>query len=108
MLAKDGKPFDIDILDELAEDEVEIIQFLRPNGKRRRMSCILNKELVKKTENMILSSEQLPTGKIAIYGRMVGQTDEKEYFQLADNGPGNNSPTNVLIKVINHVFETNK
>ena len=106
MLAKDGKEFDIDNIGKLQNDELEIIQFLRPDGKRRRMSAKLTKELVRKAKNMIISAEELTTGKVAIYGRMVGVPIEKEYLLLADNCESSNSPNNILEKVILHVAET--
>ena len=44
-IAKDGKPFDVDnIRNELHQDEIEVIQFLRPNGQRRRMAAPVGKE----------------------------------------------------------------
>jgi len=103
-IAKDGKKFDEDILDELAEDEVEIIQFLRPNGRRRRMSTRLDKEFANKAKDIILSAEELPTGQVALYGRKIGTATESEYMLIADNGLGNNSPNEVLKIIINHVF----
>ncbi len=106
MIAKDGKDFDIDNIGELQDDELEIIQFLRPDGKRRRMSTKLTKELVEKAKNMIISVEELMTGKVAIYGRIIGTPIEKEYMLLADNCGGSNSPNNVLEKVILHIAET--
>ena len=106
MLAKDGKEFDINNIGELQEDELEIIQFLRPDGKRRRMSAKLTKGLVEKAKNIIISAEELTTGKIAIYGRIIGIPIEEEYMLLADNCEGSNSPNNVLKRVIIHVAET--
>ena len=105
-MAKDGLEFDVDNLEKLSDDEVEIIQFLRPNGKRRRMTTKLGVELAKKANGIILSCEELTTGQVAIYGRKIGQPIESEYMLLASNGPGDNSPDNVLTKVINHVFTT--
>lgn len=99
-IAKDGLPFDIDTVGELQNGEVEIIQFLRPDGQRRRMSAFVGEDIAKIAENQILSAEQLVTGEIAIYSRLVGEPDEKEIVEIAENGPGENSPTNVLKKLI--------
>lgn len=107
MIAKDGKEFDENILGDLDSDELEIIQFLRPNGIRRRMSTKLTTELVNKAKNIIISAEELTTGKIAIYGRKIGEPVESEYLLLADNFEGDNSPNKILEKVINHVVERN-
>ena len=65
-IAKDGLPFDIDndVDGDFPSEEgyVELIQFLRPNGRRRRMIANVGIELAKKAENMILSCEELTTG----------------------------------------------
>lgn len=98
--AKDGKPFDIDTIGELGEDEVELIQFLRPNAKRRRMAATVGREFVTLAQNQILSCEDLGNGSIAIYSRGVSESEEDELTDIAVNGPGENSPTNVLIRVI--------
>jgi len=47
-IAKDGKPYDIEDVLVLTEDEVEVLQFLTPNGKRRRMAALVGKDYVKK------------------------------------------------------------
>lgn len=99
-IAKDGLPFDIDNVGELRKGEVEIIQFLRPDGKRRRMTAFVGEDGVKIAENQILSAEELTTGEIAIYSRLINEPEEKEIVEIATNGPGENSPTNVLKKVI--------
>lgn len=99
--AKDGKEYDIDNLpEEVGEDEVEIIQYLRPDGKRRRMIATVGKYLAEKAKDMIISSEELTTGKIAIYIRYFGELHEEERLQLADNGAGEKSPTHVLMRMI--------
>ena len=99
--AKDGKEYNVDNLPEdVKEDEVEIIQHLRPDGKRRRMIATVGKYLAEKAKDMIISSEELPTGKIAIYIRHFGELEEEERLQLADNGAGENSPVHVLMRMI--------
>ena len=101
-LAKDGRPYDIvrpDVVD-IDEDEVEVIQFLRPNGNRRKMVLKVGLETAKKAENMILSVEILRTGQLALYARWQGQPEEKEKLRLADNWKGENSPDVVLIRLI--------
>lgn len=104
--AKDGLPFDVDnLLGGLADDEVEVIQFVRPNATRRRVGAPVGKELAKKAKDLILSSEVLRTGKIALYARKIGEPIENEHIELADNGPGNNSPTNSLKRLIKRMVE---
>ena len=88
-IASDGKPFDIDnfTLDEDAgPGDVEIIQFLRPDGRRRRMLAEVG--------------EELGTGEVAIYTRRKSAPVEAERLELAENGPGKNSPTEVLKRMI--------
>lgn len=103
-IAKDGLPFDIDNNVDVnfpsEEGYVELIQYLRPSGKRRRMIANVGKELAKKAENMILSCEELTTGEIALYARWQDQGEESEIMELADNGPGEREPTKMLVKLI--------
>lgn len=108
--AKDGLPFDVDdnLIGSLADNEVEVIQFLRPNGRRRRMVAPVGKKLAKKAENFILSAECLRAGRIALYARRIGEAEETEHLELAENGPGINSPTNVLKKLIKRMSEERK
>jgi len=103
--AKDGKPFDEDnIGTDLKENEVEIIQFLRPDGRRRRMAAVLGPTYVQMTENLILSAEDLGTGQIAIWARKVGEDEDQDKLKLADNGPGDREPAIVLAELIEEVY----
>jgi hypothetical protein len=99
-LAKDGKPFDIDYKMVPTEEEVEVIQYLRPNGKRRRMLAPVGKKYVEKAKDLIISVEELTTGEVAIYVRKINDPIDDEVMELAYNGPGDNSPTNVLRRLI--------
>lgn len=100
-LAKDGKPYDIDNLNGgLREDEVEIIQFLRPDGRRRRMSTAVPQDIKTMAKDMILSAEELTTGEIALYARFADEEPEQERMRLATNGPGPKNPTAMLVEVI--------
>ena len=99
-IAKDGEPFDVDKFGDLKPGEVEVIQFLRPNRKRRRMAAYVGKEMARKAEDLILSAEDLGTGKVALWARKIGQPEEMEKIEIADNGPGDNSPYKCLIKLI--------
>lgn len=101
MIAKDGKSFNIDNINRKLEDnEVEIIQYLRPDAQRRRMVTTLTKELVSKANNMILSAEQTDHMHLAIYGRFVGQDEEDEITMIADNFESPNDPNAVLENMI--------
>jgi len=99
-LAKDGKPFDVEYLHELRPYEVEIIQFLRPNGRRRRITAVVGLELAEKANNLIISAEELTTGEIAIYVRKIGEPEVNETMEIAINGLGEKSPTEVLKRLI--------
>ena len=100
VLAKGGLPFDIDIVSELSKGEVEIIQYLSPNGKRRRMACFIGNELAKKAENLIISTEQTNPREVMIYLRKIGNKEENEVSQLANNFKSESSPDKILIKMI--------
>jgi len=106
MLAKDGKPYDIDEVGSLASNEVEIIQYLRPSGKRRRMAAGLGIDWAKKAKDLIISAEELSTGKIALYVRKIGQQSKEEKMGIVDNGPGSNSPDKVLKKLISEILKS--
>lgn len=100
-IASDGLAFDIDNLDEDAgPGDVEIIQFMRPNGRRRRMLAEVGEELAAKSKGLIISVEELGTGEVAIYVRRKDESKESEHLELAENGPGKNSPNEVLKRMI--------
>jgi len=100
-IASDGLAFDIDNFDEDAgPGEVEIIQFLRPSGRRRRMLADVGEDLAAKVKDLIISAEQLAAGKVAIYVRRKSAPVEAEHLELAENGPGENSPAEVLKRMI--------
>lgn len=104
-LAADGKPFDIDNLGrETFSNEVEIIQYLRPDGKRRRMTCPVKNDILAKATGMIIEAEELPGGRIAIWVRGNKESEEEQILDLADNGPGKNDPVKVLERLIERKF----
>ncbi|DBA35233.1 TPA_asm: hypothetical protein vir530_00009 [dsDNA virus vir530] len=102
LLAPDGEPYNENHLGdrEMELDEVEIIQFLRPNGVRRRMSTKLSVALAAVSRNMVLTAEVLPTGKLVICGRMKWQDESEEISTMADNGPGDNDPNRAVATII--------
>jgi len=89
-LAPDGKVYDVDnICKEPNENEIEAIQYLRPDGKRRCMMAVIkNKKIVKYSRKMILSMEELRTGEVAFYARFKDEKEEEENIILLNNGPG--------------------
>lgn len=104
-IAKDGKPFDVDNFGDLSPGEVEVIQLLRPDGRRRRMAAMIGEEYAAMAEDLILSAEELTTGEVAIYARKIGDPEESEAVEIAENGPGDNSPIDCLIRVIKRKAE---
>lgn len=85
-LAKDGRPFHLDDLgrDSLPE-EVEVIQYLRPGGSRRRLLVNVGKHHTELAADMILSAEVLTTGMIALWIRFRGEPVEAEEVAIAPN-----------------------
>lgn len=101
--AKDGLLFDIDHMPdtEPTEDEVEVIQFLRPEGKRRRMIANVGKETALLAKDMILSAEELNIpGNLIVYARYQDEDEERERLELVEGEPGKEDPTEMLKKVI--------
>lgn len=88
--------------------EVYIVQFLRPDGRRQVVMAEVGEELAEKAReyNLGLSAEWLPGGKVAIYGLTEEMDEDNEIVMLADNGPGENSPTKVLKRVIERLLST--
>jgi hypothetical protein len=80
--------------------EVEVTQYLRPNGRKKLVFADVGEECAKKAEGMRISSEVLTTGEVAIYVRFANEIEESESVGLAVNGPGENSPANVLKRMI--------
>ena len=83
---------------EPSENEVELTQYVRPNGLKRRMFAPVSKGHAGKAKEakLILSCEDLGTGKIALYGRRPDQSEEDEKLVLADNRPGPHEPAKML------------
>jgi hypothetical protein len=100
-IAKDGKPFDIDNDGlEIRDDEVEVIQYMRPDGKRRRTLAPVGKGFVEMAKDMVISTEQITVGRVVIYVRRKDEDGKREIMRIAQNGPGRNSPTKVLRALI--------
>lgn len=104
--AKDGQLFDVEyVTTDTSPNEVEVIQFLRPSGKRRRMLCAVGGKFADMAEDMILSGEELRTGEIVLYARFIDEDKEKEISEIAINGPGEHSPTECLKRLIEKKFK---
>jgi len=90
-----------------ADNEIMLTQYIRPSGIRAIVFAVVGSDYVKKAEGLILSTEVLTTGAVVIYGRKGAQDEDEEISYIADNGPGENSPTAVLKKLIDELFEKN-
>jgi len=87
----------------LKDGEVEIIQYIRPNGLRKRLLADIDKEHADKAKNYRFSCEWMTGGLVMLYGRRHDQTDEDELTEMAENGPGNNTPNDALIRLIDRL-----
>lgn len=102
-LAPDGLPYDEDYLGRGPyANEVEVIQFLRPNSRRRKLFAPVEREVktLAETFNLIISAEVLPTNDIAIWVRGKGEDEDEEIMELAKNTEGENDPSYVLSRLV--------
>lgn len=80
---------------------IRLTQFLRPSGKRAEIYADIPDELKQKADLLEISCERVDNYHIAIYAHAKGQSEEDEYSEMANNGPGENNPTDALIRLIN-------
>lgn len=80
---------------------IRITQYLRPNGRKARIFADIPDELKGKADLLEISAEAVPGNMVMIYAHVKGQSAEDELTELADNGPGENSPNKALIRLIN-------
>jgi hypothetical protein len=103
-IASDGRPYEVDnISREAGEDEAEVIQYLKPDGRRRRMLAPVGDDHARlaKRLGMILSAESLGDGEsVVLYGRLPTDDPGHEIMRLAVNGPGAYDPSEVLKRMI--------
>ena len=79
---------------------IRITQFLRPNGRKAEVYADIPDELKGKGDLLEISAEAVPGNMVMIYAHVKGQSAEDELTELADNGPGDNSPQAALIRLI--------
>ena len=87
----------------MKDGEVRITQYLRPSGITKPLIADIDKEHADKAKNLIISCECMPTGHVMIYGRRKEQQEEEEITEMAENGPGNNTPNDALIRLIDRL-----
>ena len=80
---------------------IRITQYLRPNGRKAEVFADIPDELKGKADLLEISAEAVPGNMVMIYAHVKGQSAEDELTELADNGPGENSPNKALIRLIN-------
>ena len=86
-------------------DFVELTQYLPPNGKKKKCFAKVGKRYVDMAKDMELSCEILGTGEIALYANYKDDPPENEGLELANNGPGKNSPKNKLKELIYRKYQ---
>ncbi len=99
-IAKDGKPYDIEDVLKLTENETEVIQYLVPDGKRRKMATLVGRDYVEKAENLIISVEILSPDEVVLYARRINEPKEKDKIMIATNDQGENNTIIMLKKLI--------
>ncbi|MBU0756873.1 MAG: hypothetical protein KKF44_02310 [Nanoarchaeota archaeon] len=107
---KDGYYYDIDKCGALCEDEVEIVQYLHPDMRRRRMTCKTDKETIQKSNKMLLEAFFAdPTcrdkSKIIIGVSWLDKNNSL-ITGVADNFESPNSNTFVLSSLIAKLYST--
>jgi len=79
---------------------IRIIQYLRPNRREAYVYADIPDELQDLAGELVISCEQIPPDKAMIYAHRKGESAEDELTELADNGPGENSPDKALERLI--------
>ena len=87
--------------------EILITQYLRPYGREAIVRAFVPDELAEIAQSLVISCEQVTPDKALIYAHRKGESDEDELTELADNGPGENSPDKALERLIRR-FETRR
>lgn len=91
------------------DDEVYVVQFIRPSGRRSVQVVTIGVELAAKARaiNAGLSAEVLSTGQVAVYGLLPTMKEQDEFLMVAMNSPGPDSPGKVVARMVEKlVLET--
>lgn len=83
-------------------DEVEVTQYLRPDGRTKKVYAPVGIEHAKMAKDMTISSEVLTTGGVAIYVQFADEPVECEAVDIAENTKQSapNDPVEVLKRLI--------
>ena len=79
---------------------IRISQFMRPSGVKRLLYADIPDELEETANGLEISAEMITPDKVMIYAHRKGESVEDELTELADNGPGRNSPQEALARLI--------
>ena len=79
---------------------IRIPQFMRPFGAKRLLYADIPDELEETANGLEISAEMITPDKVMIYAHRKGESKEDELTELADNGPGRNSPQEALARLI--------
>ena len=79
---------------------IRITQYLRPSGKTAMVYAEVPDELAELAGTLSISAELVAPMKVMIYAHRKGESGEDELTEIADNGPGDNDPQKVLIRLI--------
>jgi hypothetical protein len=89
--------------------EVNLVQYIFPNGIRKNVTCQMPDDVCKMAENQILSCECGGfLDKVTLYSRKLDWLEEDEIIYFADNGGGENQPSIVLESLIRKVHSMKK
>jgi hypothetical protein len=84
---------------------VKLTQFVHPFGNREETSVELPDDACEMAKEQVLLCEMMPNdySKVVFYSRKKEWEEEDEDCEIADNGPGDNSPKNALDRLIRRV-----
>ncbi len=79
---------------------IHLTQYLRPSGKPALVMASIPDELADLASGLEISCELLPTDRVMIYAHRKGESAEDELTEMAENGPGENTPDIALERLI--------
>lgn len=79
---------------------IRITQYLRPSGKPALVYAEVPDELFELAGTLDISAELITPMQVMIYAHRIGESEEDERTEMAENGPGDNNPQQALIRLI--------
>jgi len=84
--------------------KVTLTQFVHPHGRQKLVETELPDEVCEMAKTQVLSCEQMPHDetRVVLYSHPVdwNEDEDEEELMFAENNAGDNSPANVLEKLI--------